>query len=421
MNEPTFASRLTAWLDEGPDAAPPDLIDLVLEELPGIGPGGRAARWHRPARLGSPGLVRQLMAACVVAVIAVVATLTLLPGRTQLMGIQTRPSPTATAWPSPTATPGPSPRPTLPVLPTPKEPIVRVIPSPQGTVFFDPCVPSEDPAMRTGYGFDPGAVRGWIAYGDGTRILAVNPTSPDDKVVLKSAIDADPTSWSRDGNRLLVVGDEEGSRFGDRSPIVLGSDGSGTRVSKGGIGAFSPDGSMVVFAVPGGGLCYASPDGNYREFLAFDMSEPFDEFPAWSPDGSEIAFLDFVEDSPRYGHHAYGLSFINVDGSDLRQLAVALPGEEGHGGLSWSPDGTRLVFWHTISGRPQIFVVNADGTALRQITTEGRNTWPAWSPDGSRIAFVHDGTLSTMTSDGADVRVLAGILVKGSIAWNAAR
>lgn len=57
--------------------------------------------------------------------------------------------------------------------------------------------------------------------------------------------------------------------------------------------------------------------------------EQFPEYAAWSPDGSQIAFIDFTEDSPLYGHHAYGLSFVNPDGTDLREEVVHLPGGAG--------------------------------------------------------------------------------------------
>jgi Tol biopolymer transport system component len=66
----------------------------------------------------------------------------------------------------------------------------------------------------------------------------------------------------------------------------------------------------------------------------------------------------------------------------------------------------------------QIYVIDADGTDLQQITDEGENRWPTWSPDGSRIAFVRDGGLYTMAPDGSDVRELEGVRPEGPIAWN---
>jgi Tol biopolymer transport system component len=50
---------------------------------------------------------------------------------------------------------------------------------------------------------------------------------------------------------------------------------------------------------------------------------------------------------------------------------------------SWSPSGDRLAF----EGGYQIYVMNADGTGARQLTSQGRNFKPAWHPDGNRILF----------------------------------
>jgi TolB protein len=46
---------------------------------------------------------------------------------------------------------------------------------------------------------------------------------------------------------------------------------------------------------------------------------------------------------------------------------------------SWAPDGRHLVFHSTRSGRSQIWMMLADGSGLRQLTFEGRNTAPQWS------------------------------------------
>src|SRR5262249_21762225 len=154
------------------------------------------------------------------------------------------------------------------------------------------------------------------------------------------------------------------------------------------------------------------------------------EWAASSPVSPQIAWLDFWEQHPTYGDHAHVLSFVNADGTGLRESVLHLPG--GPGGLVWSPDGSRLAFW-MIAGEDdvpaQIYVGNADGSGLRQLTAEGDSRWPTWSPDGSRIAFVRgpvatltggDGSkiqyvkpgsrqLFTMKSDGTDVTPIEGV------------
>ena len=79
---------------------------------------------------------------------------------------------------------------------------------------------------------------------------------------------------------------------------------------------------------------------------------------------------------------------------------------------AWSPDGRQIAFESNLDGDCEIFVMNADGTNVRQLT---HNTlWdegPAWSPDGTKFAFSSgaDDThldIFTMNLDGTDVRQL---------------
>lgn len=82
---------------------------------------------------------------------------------------------------------------------------------------------------------------------------------------------------------------------------------------------------------------------------------------------------------------------------------------------SFSPDGTKIVFVSLSSGKAQIYLANADGSSVRQLTTESTNAQPAWSPDGSRILFnsnraTPDGNtyeLYVMNSDGTNQKLIA--------------
>lgn len=75
----------------------------------------------------------------------------------------------------------------------------------------------------------------------------------------------------------------------------------------------------------------------------------------------------------------------------------------------WSPDGGRLAFSAGPPMQHQIYVINADGTGARRLTSGEQNRWPAWSPDG-RILFMSDrdgqGELYVMTADGSNQRRL---------------
>jgi hypothetical protein len=301
--------------------------------------------------------------------------------------------------------------------------------------------PSEDPFAN---------VHGWIAYRDGQEIVAVDPAHPNNTLRLGPSSESDPMAWSADGTRLLLRGGMSGIGFsGADNLIILSSDDPptrlpgawhrawGSRVSGAWHvtwGSFSPDGTQIVYGIQGSfpGPYIVDTDGGTARSLGgrcrddHVCGEPGPESAAWSPDGSRIAWVDFVEDSSVYGSHAYVLSFVNPDGTGLQREVASLP--SGGWSLVWSPDGSRLAFsnWDFFGDRlGQIFVINADGSGLRQITTEGDNRWPTWSSDGSRIAFVRfpgynapEGTLYTMASDGTDMQEVAGVHPEGAIAWN---
>jgi hypothetical protein len=97
--------------------------------------------------------------------------------------------------------------------------------------------------------------------------------------------------------------------------------------------------------------------------------------PAWSPDGSQFAFLDDNQ-----------LKVMAADGTGERTLYTTIlePYGESLGGQAWSPDGQSITF--RSSGG--VLVVTLDGTATWVASGAGP---PAWSPDGSKIAFYRAG------------------------------
>jgi TolB protein len=86
---------------------------------------------------------------------------------------------------------------------------------------------------------------------------------------------------------------------------------------------------------------------------------------------------------------------VEADGSRERRLT---PASERSEAPDWSPDGDRIVFHRWDADAVNIYVMNVDGSDLRQLTDGGANWRPVWSPDGERIAFteeIDDGSAIT--------------------------
>jgi len=253
-------------------------------------------------------------------------------------------------------------------------------------------------------------VHGWIAYGSlvgGHGITMVDPAHPEREVGIPSHADDQPIGWSRDGNRLLVVQRSSPVRL-----FVISADGSEIPASPPSVtaGSLSPDGNQVVYE----GLkkhnlyLYDIRTGAHRLLVRRHKGD-VSMAPAWSPDGSRIAFIS-----------ARGLSVVNADGSGRRTISTL---KSYWFTLAWSPDGSQIAFGAGGKENERIYVVGSSGGGLRAVSPPGGLlTNPAWSPDGSRIAFVSvDGSdyLQTVRADGSDRRILR-TLPSGVeyLAWN---
>ncbi len=110
-----------------------------------------------------------------------------------------------------------------------------------------------------------------------------------------------------------------------------------------------------------------------------------DSYPAWSPDGTKIAFT-----SNRRNGSTDEIYIMDADGiRPIRLTTNNQPVPAFDDSPSWSPDGRSIAFASNRGGNSEIYVMDTNGKNIVQLTrTLDREATPSWSPDGSKIAYV---------------------------------
>jgi Tol biopolymer transport system component len=206
-------------------------------------------------------------------------------------------------------------------------------------------------------------------------IFTVNPNGTNVRRVTRggSGVNDTEPDWSADGTKIAFVRQTRCPPDGPRN----GLNGTCDLVY-----TVARDGSDLRSPVPCGFDAKASFPGN-----CVGVSHP-----AWSPDGSKLAYQWNLVDRRYSGsfNMQAGIWISDADGGSPRQVTQRTPGRSWDFGAQWSPDGTRLAFFRLDlkTDREAIFTVRVDGSQERRVTPKsisGAN--PNWSPDGRWILF----------------------------------
>jgi Tol biopolymer transport system component len=281
----------------------------------------------------------------------------------------------------------------------------------------------------------------WAARADGNeRRLLMEPTRRREAL--------GQPAWSPDGAALAYVSHVEGRGDSQGGSRLMVFDGTSIRpltpLRKGLYDAsptWSPDGSMLAFArTTSTGRRWRTEivtrvlaTDAERTLVGLRLGYRFEQVgaPAWSPDGSTIAYTYYRLD--RENDYRPLIRSVPASGGESRTLIR--DAEEP----AWSPDGSRLAF-ASVRDRNgkrcgsdecewagEIYTAAADGSGPRRLTVnEGDDANPAWSADGSRILFSSDRNLPerdsrevySIAADGSCLTWLTnGTPASGFAAW----
>lgn len=220
------------------------------------------------------------------------------------------------------------------------------------------------------------------------------------------AVDYSP-SWSPDGRQILYTSEIAGPTA---ALEVVNANGSRkvrltNHLVGGGAAAWSPDGTKILFTLidENGRTAIAIMNRDGSHFATLTPYATTYGDPVWSPNGKLIAY-DFFE-KPQID--AANVFVMDIDGTHMARLTVN--SDKGSFGPVWSLDGKRIAFWAGNVDDPTQYVrvMNSDGSGTVQLTKNWSGGF-SWSPDSSKIAYSMDTSqepeIFVVNADGTNIR-----------------
>jgi dipeptidyl aminopeptidase/acylaminoacyl peptidase len=244
-----------------------------------------------------------------------------------------------------------------------------------------------------------------------TEIDVMNANGSNPTRLTRTPLNDHSPSWSPDGKKIAFVRDRILAKEPGATPFpygeiwVMNANGSGqTRIAAirldvcnkstlTGQGdnldatqpAWSPDGTKIAYTsrdpdYPCSKEIYVmNADGSGQRELTGASDDSIGFYPAWSPDGSKIAYQGAPPSSAN--QESDEVWVMNPDGSGKRQLTrndnfcpYKCPNHESHGQPAWSPDGSKIALIREIPSKTidqehlfDVFVINADGSGLKLV------------------------------------------------------
>jgi hypothetical protein len=242
--------------------------------------------------------------------------------------------------------------------------------------------------------------------GSGLRLITDQPTddtqpavSPDGQTV---AFSVDPG----DGRQLIATVSVDGGTVTWMPPSGSARDPT-----------WSPDGTHIVYVATG-------IDSSWLEIISAqatrqgartvspDIYGGALEDPSWSPDGTQIAFATFATYDQFRGREAsWDIATIDPGGSEMRPLIAS---ENDERAPAWSPDGTRIAFMRPDPQGVGVWIADASGQDPKKIAVGVRFDYSlAWSPDGTTLLASQDGWIYRIPVEGkplyGDPRLIQGL------------